>query len=253
MKPADFEPVVEFPDDPFDAARMYLAVLAFPERGAGMEGGNGAKFSEALFELAARRFKEQRGAKALQAALGEQHPALRDMRPLRRKFDQGCRRIWQRLWTLQLYRQRTTTGLMEVAPNTSPFTLHDLQSATPPAGAILRRDLPAWSARLALNMTGLRGDTPSARIHDLKRRAANPSRPVLHVAHGLEWSLASARNIIPIRHDAHPLLAALFNPEPWIWIAIELAEEWRLAARLPGRRAELRAEHMVELRRKSVK
>lgn len=45
-----FEPIVEIPDNPFNAARIYLSVMAYPEQGAGQPGGLGVPFAEALWQ-----------------------------------------------------------------------------------------------------------------------------------------------------------------------------------------------------------
>ena len=46
----DFEPELPFPDNPFNAARLFMAVMAYPERGAGQPpDGLGVRFTEALW------------------------------------------------------------------------------------------------------------------------------------------------------------------------------------------------------------
>src|SRR3546814_10226311 len=41
-----FEPKVEFPDNAFEAARMYLALMAYPELGEGQPGERGCRLTE---------------------------------------------------------------------------------------------------------------------------------------------------------------------------------------------------------------
>lgn len=92
----DFEPQVLFPANAFDAARVFLAVLAYPERGAGQIGGLGILFTEAMWKYYVWTGRKAKGLRHVRERFCD--TGFRP--PVRREFEgtleRGIRRIGRR-------------------------------------------------------------------------------------------------------------------------------------------------------------
>lgn len=263
--PFDFEPVVELPDNAFDAARIYLGVLAYPERGAGQPGGLGVPFGAALWQYLVWNARKAKGLRYVRERFGDH-----DFRPpARRDFEgaltRGRNRLRRRsaaysLTGTQMLRgflgaQRKAKSLLAEGREAEVFAgLPDAayrpfrpelwtDVASTPRRTI-KSDVDRWARRLALNETATSDRDRKAK--DLVRRAYLESRPVLHMAHGFNMIVQDIAPKLGGWGDWDWLLVLLWNPEAWVWEATRHAHIWR---RLSFRRYApgLDASDMIEL------
>lgn len=89
----DFEPEIVFPENPFDAARVYLGVLAYPERDAGQPGGAGVGFSIAMWNYVVWNGRQAKGLRYIREKFDD--PQFQP--PLKRAFEGALNRGWRRL------------------------------------------------------------------------------------------------------------------------------------------------------------
>lgn len=80
--------------------------------------------------------------------------------------------------------------------------------------------------KFGLNLTGRSADD-AQKTKDLVRRAWLQSRPVLHMAHGFNHIVDEVGPTLDGWEDWDWMLVLLWNPEAWVWRAIETAETWR--------------------------
>ncbi len=264
--PIDFEPVVDIPTNPFDAARVYLAVLAYPERGAGQLGGLGISFGAALWQYVVWNARKAKGLRWVREKFRD--PQLQP--PRKRDFEgalnRGLRRIERRVAAFDIVGNQMLNGFLNAGLKASrltaagkrdeayviqpgakfaPIRLELWEEATPSARQIVRRNLDRWSDRFALNDTGRPAD-PEQKEKDIIRRGFLQSRPVLHMAHGLNRILDEIGPTLQGWDDWDWLLVLLWNPDAWVWQAIENAITWRLLSRFP-QMPKLAPEQMIEL------
>ena len=175
----DFERTVEIPANPFDAARVYLAVLAYPERGAGLSGGLGVPFAEALWQYVVWDRRRAKGLRDVRCLLAD--PTF--MPPRRRDFEgalnRGRNRLQRRIAAFDIVGNRMINGFLnaglearrlaaadradeafERAPGSTyaPIKQEVWDRNTPTARRIVHRDLDRWSERFGLNETGRPAD-----------------------------------------------------------------------------------------------
>src|SRR3546814_16783854 len=102
-----FEPKVEFPDNAFEAARMYLALMAYPELGEGQPGERGCRLTEAFWEYYMWNWRRVSGLREVSAALAAPRFKTPRQRRLERAGARGRRRIMRRFERIDtLGRQR---------------------------------------------------------------------------------------------------------------------------------------------------
>lgn len=244
----DFEQKVEMPANPFEAARLYLAVLAYPERGAGQPGGLGVPFAQALWQYVVWNRRRAKGLRDVRRLFGD--PTF--MPPRRRDFEgalnRGRNRVQRRAAAFDIVGNRMINGFLnagleagrlaaagragEAFERASGSTYAPIKQDvwdrnTPTARRIVHRDLDRWSERFGLNDTGRPADA-AQKGKDLIRRGYLQSRPVLHMAHGLNQILADRSSSLLGLEQADWLLVLLWNAEAWVWQAIEHAMTWRL-------------------------
>jgi hypothetical protein len=264
--PIDFDPVIEIPDHPFDAARVYLGVLAYPERGAGQLDGLGVPFGEALWQYVVWNGRQAKGLRWIRDKFGD--PNLKP--PRKRDFEgalnRGMRRIERRIAAFDVIGNQMVNGFLNagvrahrlaaegrrdeaflIRPGAkfAPIRPELWEEATPSARRIVRRNLGRWSERFALNDTGPPAD-PSQKAKDIIRRGFLQSRPVLHMAHGLNRICAEVGPTLEGWDDWDWLLVLLWNPDAWVWEAIRHATIWRLLSGL-RQMPQLAPEQMIEL------
>ncbi|MFA6123979.1 MAG: hypothetical protein WCS75_04185 [Sphingomonas sp.] len=263
----EFEPLVEFPEDPFDAARIYLSVMAYPELGAGQPGGLGVPFIAALWQYAVWDIRKARGLAALREKFRDQTFESPRKRDFEGALNRGIARLERRSAAYTIIGNQLVNGMLNgilraqelvrdgrdieafVRPlgddRPNPIRSQIIADETPSPRKIVQRDLPAWSKRLGLNTTGASAD-PSRKAKDLIRRGFIESRPVLHLAHGLNMILADDQDKLHGWGEQHWLLILLWNCDAWVWKALDLAIAWREVSRfsdygLPS------TEQMIEL------
>ncbi len=98
---------------------------------------------------------------------------------------------------------------------------------TPSPRRIVSRDLKRWEKAFGLNVTGDPADAEQ-KVRDLVRRAFFQSRPVLHMAHGLNQAVTEIGPTLDGWEVWDPLLVLLWNPGAWVWQAVENARTWRM-------------------------
>ncbi|PQM25899.1 hypothetical protein CVO77_12350 [Sphingopyxis lindanitolerans] len=241
-----FEPKVEFPDNAFEAARMYLALMAYPELGEGQPGERGCRLTEAFWEYYMWNWRRVRGLREVRAALA----APRFNTPRQRRFEgaveRGRRRIMRRFAAFDIVGSQMVSAMFNAndiayrmkSAGEDPFershtgghaTLRtDIwQRAMPSARRIIRNNLPGWSESFDLKESVVPAD-PIQKERDLVARGFVQSRPVIHMVHGINQILEDHEKDLYALGDADWLLVLLWNCEIWIWEAIEHAERWRI-------------------------
>lgn len=208
----DFEPVVEFPNNGFDAARLYLGLMAYPERGAGQPGNAGSGFAEALWKYYIWQRRRARGLNDVRRAFNDPSFAPPTLRESRGKIERGRKRIERRCAAYDIVGNQMVNGILNTGLRATdakasgriadpylgkegdkfrPFKPEIIKLATPSKHEIIRRNLERYSQRLGLNETG----TPNSqrqKIRDLVGRGFYQSRSVLHLAHGLNTVIPRA-------------------------------------------------------------
>lgn len=262
----DFEPEIVFPDNPFDAARVYLGATAYPERGAGQPGGLGVGFSEAMWNYVVWNGRQAKGLRYVREKFGDpafQPPAKRDFEGA---LNRGWRRLRRRSAAYSLVGTQMLNGFfgagreaqklaaegreaevyqLPIGAKVNPFRPELWMRATPSARAIVSRDIDRWAAEFGLNTTGKAADDEQ-KAKDLVRRAWVQSRPVLHMAHGFNTIVTDIGPTLDGWDDWDWMLVLLWNPEAWVWEAIETAETWRQLSRFHFT-PELAPEQMIAL------
>lgn len=245
-----FEPEVSFPDNPFNAARLFLAVMAYPELGAGQPDQRGCEFTGALWSYVVWDARKARGLRYVREKFRD--PQLRP--PAKRDFDgaleRGRRRLHRRgvaydLMGTQLINglfavRREAAALLAAGRREEAFVTHPgakyepirpslWERHTPSARAVVNSNLDRWAQGFQLNETGRPADRPQ-KSKDLVRRAYLQSCPVLHMAHALNHVLTEQGPTFDGWEEADSLLILLWNAETWIDGAIEDARRWREGA-----------------------
>jgi hypothetical protein len=247
-----FEPEIEIPDNDFEAAVIYLAVMAYPELGAGQIGQRGSRFANALVNYCLWSARQSRGLRWLRERRNDESFTAPQKRDFEGLLQRGFRRIRRRTAAYSIFGTQLLTGFFEVGrigaeavktgrPKDAfvstgqgqfgPTKSEVWQSAMPSIRKVIRANEEKWADRLALNNTGRPSD-PDQKVKDLYERAFLSSVPVLHMAHGLETILDEASKSISGWDQREPFSALLMNPEKWVWQALAEAERWRCASRL---------------------
>ncbi|MGQ0533073.1 MAG: hypothetical protein ACT4OF_10350 [Caulobacteraceae bacterium] len=261
-----FEPQVEFPDDPHEAASIYLGVMAYPREGAGQIGAPGQHFAMALQDYRLWRIQKIKGLAFVREASGDPHY----MGPKKRSFEgvveRGLRQIDRRMAAYDFYASQLVTAFFRLRQlgalairegraneafhinavgEPAPARAELWQKSTPSAHKMIRDSSDHWLDRLAINETGRAADAKQ-KVKDAYRRELVPSVAVLHLAHGF----AEAAHDMEARFGGlgnRDLWLTLYElAEYWIWDAIERAETWRLTSAFPGG-LPLTAADMIEL------
>lgn len=242
-----FEARISFPANAFDAARMYLALMAYPEEGAGRPGERGCRLTEALWEYYVWNWRRARGLREVRETMGDSSFNAPRQRSFEGAIDRGRRRIMRRfaafdivgnqMVNAMLNANRAASRLAEAgraddaflrAPNGgySPLRPEIWANAMPSARRVIRSNLPRWSERFDLKETVVTAD-PEQKVRDLVARGFMQSRPVVHMAHGINQVLADHEDEFYAIGQADWLLVLLWNCETWVWEAIDHAERWR--------------------------
>lgn len=240
------EPLVDFADRPaFDKARLFFAVLAYPEKDAGIDPqGAGRRFAIALLDYYTWALRQQYGLSALRKHGLVTRPQEDWARTLRR----GGLRIRRRLQAQRFWSKRGV-WISEHSGISSDLlkTFNDQQLSI--RSAILR-DIDHWHQALRLDRHRPNCASDREDLVSQIRSAVNESKPVFHMAWQLSersWKQAIADDrSIPAAEKMSWRQAFLRSPE-WIEDMIHDAEAWR-QAQSPLRPNDLSAEDMIELR-----
>ncbi|MGQ0661483.1 hypothetical protein [Sphingosinicella sp.] len=249
-----FEQEVVFPSHPFEAAYVFCAVMAYPEEGAGRIGGPGSEFANALVQFSLWATSKARGLPFVRNAKRDPSYVAPKKREFRGALDRGRRRIDRRLAAYDLFGSQILTAFFNVRQlgakalregradeafhmhpegGPSPARAELWEKAVPSARKFIKGSASHWAEKFALNVTAKPSD-PDQKAKDIKRRAFEPSIPVLHMAHALNECAQKYGPRIPRWGERDPVLAMILNAELWIWEALEVAETWRSIPHFPG-------------------
>lgn len=263
-----FEPEIIFPKDPYEAAIMYIAVMAYPEQGAGQIGQPGYEFANALVKYGVWSVSKSRGKRNIRERKNDPNFQVPRKRDFEGTLEHGLRRVRRRFAAYSLVGNQLLQGFFNVRAlgataisegriseafhvnpqgGYQPVKAELWKRGTPEVGAILSSAEPRWSDRMGLNKTNNPADRRQ-KVKDLKRRAYKPSVPVLHMAHGLSEAVENLSTQIEGFEKREPFNAMLFNSEKWIWEAIDSAQRWREAIGI-GHMLNFNSHDLIELSR----
>lgn len=240
--------------------------MAYPELGAGQPDGLGFRFGASLGQYSIWSLRRSRGLNGVREIFADpnfQPPRLRDFRGT---VERGRRRLRRRFAAYDVYGNQTINGFLnawleanriaaagtpqeayEVASPLKPIRQEIRERNTPSARRIVKRDIARWSERFDLHQTGASAD-PEQKAKDLISRGVIQSRPVLHMAHGLNQILAENDWLLEKSETYDWLLVFVSHAESWIWRAIEHANSWRSAVHWERTgKNPISAEQMIEL------
>jgi hypothetical protein len=262
----EFEPFVELPENAFNAARIFLAVMAYPERGAGAPGGLGVSFAAALWQYLVWNGRQARGLHYIRERFGD--PTFRP--PEKREFEgalnRGLRRLRRRSAAYSLVGTQMINGFFAAsrdaqrlldegrrdevtaaAPGAkvAPFRPELWRRVTRSPKGTIKVNVERWAERFGLNQTGSAADK-DRKAKDLVRRAYLQSRPVLHMAHGFNRIVEEVGPKLDGWDDWDWVLVLLWNPDAWVWEAAKHASVWRQLSRHHFT-PDLEPSHMIEL------
>lgn len=213
-----FEPEIVFPEDRYEAAVLFLAVMAYPEYGAGRLGQPGSEFAGALASLCLWSYSKSHGLKRLYEKRGDPLFKAPRKHEFQGSFERGVRRLHRRVAAYDLFGNH----LMET------FLRGERKHIS--VQNLLSRRERYWSEKFGLNRTGPPAEV-GQKVRDIYRRAFRPSIPVIHMAHALNLV---ADKVIPTINgwdEREPWSTLIFNSDRWIWSAIDDAERWRSSTR----------------------
>lgn len=268
MEPRDsiFERDVVFPSNPYEAAFVYCSVMAYPETGTGLPGGPGAEFASALAMFTLWATSKAKGLRFMREARSDPTYVAPKKREFQGTLDRGRRRIDRRLAAHDLFGSQLVTGFFNVrllgaraikeGRANEAFHMHPSGGPSPAREELWAVAVPStrsfiagsaahWADKFALNTTAKPSDARQ-KAKDIKRRAFDPSIPVLHMAHALNQCAEKHGPQIPRWGKRDPILAMVLNAELWIWDALDIAESWRALPHFPGF-TYLQPERMVRL------
>lgn len=247
----DFEPEIRFPQNPFDAARVFLGALAYPERGAGQPGGLGIAFGEALWRYVVWNGRQAKGLRFVREKFGDPDFRPPSKRDFEGALDRGWRRLRRRSAAYSLVGTQMVNGFLAVRRVAAKLMAEDREDEafdmrpgakfnpvrpelwernTRSARQVVGSDVDRWAKSFGLNVTGAPADRDQ-KAKDLVRRAYLESRPVLHMAHAINHVVTELGPTFEGWGDWDWLLVLLWNPEAWVWDAIDHAETWRNLSR----------------------
>lgn len=249
-----FEAVVEFPENPFNAARIYLALMAYPERGAGQPGGQGARFAEAMWEYLVWDGRRHKGLKQTRERLGARADRIPRKRDFEGALNRGLRRIERRVAAFDIIGNQMISGFLNGifransmvrdgradeaftrplgSDGVNPIRRGIIAAATPSPRQVVRTNVDRWSQRFALNSTGRSADQ-DRKEKDLVRRGYRQSIPVMHLTHGFEMIVSDIAPRLDGWDDYDWLLVLLWHSEQWVWDALQRASRFRMLATFP--------------------
>lgn len=249
----DFEPEVEIPEHPFQAAIVYLGVMAYPARGAGELGAAGSEFAGSLSAYMRWAARKHKGLAQLRHEFGNSNFQPPQWAQFRGKLNRGLKRIKRRAVCYSLHGTRMVNAFFAVramgARAIAEGRAEDVYEMAPDgrigvarpeiweqafrsARRTIAQNIDGWAERLGLNLTGSAAD-PEQKAKDLERRAIAESLPVLHMTFAFDQACQKVGPTIGGWGKRDPALALLMNAEKWIDAAVEEAECWRLASRVP--------------------
>jgi hypothetical protein len=242
-----YEKEVIFPDQSTAAARVFLAVMAYPEIGAGQPDGAGFAFAQAQAELLLWSKRKAFGLRPLADELAVRDIAMPKRRDFAGRCSRGVNRLEVRVAALRLYRQQSlltylamrkeAKNLTQTSGGNGPFWIDSetgflnartaaIPDIVPSTASIVRRNAQFWFKQLGQNLVGKPADV-TQKAKDVIRRNFSVSKPVLHMAHALEHVCKDIAPSFAGWNSEDNLLVLLINAEKWIWDAIDTAEDYR--------------------------
>jgi hypothetical protein len=111
----DFEPEVELPDQPYEAAIVFLAVMAYPERGAGQLGAPGSDFAGALVSYMRWQARHHKGLAQFRREMNDPDYAPPQWAEFRGKMNRGLKRLRRRAACYSLHGTRVINGFFALS------------------------------------------------------------------------------------------------------------------------------------------
>lgn len=268
----DFEPVVEIPDHPFEAAIVFLAVMAYPERGAGQIGAPGSEFAGSLVSYMHWQARRHKGLAQFRREMNDPKYAPPQWAGFKGKMNRGLRRLRRRSACYSLHGTRMVNGFFAVRAVCSEAVaegkgaeVYDMapngkfgvakqevwKRAIRSARATVSRDVDRWTKSFGLNVP-IKAADDNQKAKDLVRRAVRQSLPVLHMAHAFELACGDTGPTLGGWGRRDPALALLMNSEKWIEQAIATAERWRIMSG-HSMMPDVNPDSMVRLQHKSLR
>lgn len=267
----DFEPEVELPDDPYNAAIIFFAVAAYPERGAGQLGAPGEQFATSLLNYMRWQARHHMGLAQFRKEMGNHKFSPPQWAEFRGRMNRGLKRLRRRAACYSLHGTRMFNGFFALAAICSEAEaqgrIEDVYDMAPTgnfgvakpgiwarairsARGTVSHDVDRWARRFGLNVTGKSSDDKQ-KAKDLIRRAVKQSLPVLHFAHAIEEACNEVGPTIGGWGQRDPVLALLMNADKWIDKAVVTAERWRLTSGHPMN-PDVTPDGLVRLTRKNL-
>ena len=208
-------------------------------------------FTEALWSYVVWNGRQAKGLRYVREKFGD--PAF--LPPAKRDFEgclhRGWRRLRRRSAAYSLVGTQMLNGFFAVQREATRLTQQGRKDEafdyragakfnpvrpelwarnTPSARQVVGSNVGRWAKSFSLNETGTAADSDQ-KAKDLVRRAYLESRPVLHMAHAFNHVAIEIGPKLDGWEDWNWLLVLLWNPEAWIWEAIEIAERWRVMSK----------------------
>ena len=137
-----FEPEIVFPEDRFEAAVMFFAVMAYPEQGAGRLGQPGSEFANALVDLCLWSYSKSHGLKRLHEKRNDPFFKAPRKNEFRGAFERGVRRLHRRAAAYDLFGTHILSKF---------FSQKERKISVQ---SLIRQKERYWSGKFCLNRTG---------------------------------------------------------------------------------------------------
>lgn len=175
---------VELPADPYLAAAMFLAVLAYPEPGAGVAGEVGERYAWALNIARIRELKSLYPEKV--------NPTLElpTKKEISGRLSRGARRIMRRLAARDLWAELAVSGAILVIGQPMADAPARIRRDRDSFRKAVLRDPEGWALRLSLKsvdsqiQSGAGKETIEAEIRNMRKQYKD-SMPVIYLVNSL--------------------------------------------------------------------
>ena len=210
MSKDQFEPFADFAGAPHDMSRLYLSIMAFPERGAGIPSGEGAQFFESFHDFYLWSVSKNYGKPSLKGQI------VPTKRQVELKLGRGIARIKRRISIYDYY--------------TSKVYRENIEGRSVPLSKIDEVTLNRLIFRTQVNFGKsdlyYREDKDDA-LRDFRKRVYNPSIHVLPLVHGIYQHFIKYHYKYKPRNFLVLLMLMYHESDTWIYDAIERSIDFR--------------------------